>query len=147
MAYVHKNFEWQAMPENANFKPLNSHDLMECNDLFDSRDRVSELRSSARSSQLRLPPNWGANVHQGHASVRRSLISSANYILEIGQRNEDGIFIRDCLESGMKVIVSPERLTAYSLHTSALYFSWRGWVRRAVRLILRVTTSKAAPGQ
>lgn len=109
----------QKMPASYLF----SSDLVRLNNLGTIRNRSAELRQDSSLSQVRLPRDWPHSVHQGHASVRRELLLEVPYIFERGQRNEDGIFIKDCLDKGKMVVISSEPLSAYSLHTSALYWT------------------------
>ena len=97
-------------------------DLLASNRLGAERDREAELKRDGTLSRLLVPDWWRYEVHQGHASVRRSAVERVHYILELGQRNEDGVFIKDCLEASLNVVVSPEALSCYSLHTSAIYW-------------------------
>jgi glycosyltransferase involved in cell wall biosynthesis len=117
---------------------LFSSDLVRLNDLGAVRNRSAELRQDSSLSQVRLPRGWPHSVHQGHASVRRELLLDVPYIFERGQRNEDGIFIKDCLDRGKMVVISSEPLSAYSLHTSALY-----WTPERLRKLSRRLWSKS----
>ena len=119
---------------NESFAWVESQELKEANELGLKRQRDIELRVEASASSLSLPDRWNWPVHQGHASVLRSIISSVNYINERGMRNEDGIFAKDCLEAGLSVLVTNDRITAYSLNTSAIPWNFK----RVARIITRL---------
>lgn len=119
------------------FSFLDTGELLRVNELGSNRNRLRELRVEARESNLKMPGNWTYPVTQGHASVRRTLVSQVNFINETGMRNEDGIFAKDCLETGARLIVTNDALTAYSLHTSAVPWTLDRFKRIALRILRR----------
>ena len=70
-----------------------------------------------RDDELNVP------IHQGHMTVSRSV--SLRFHEKPLARNEDGIFLQQCLSSGYRIHFYPVRLSAYRLYSSANPITYR----------------------
>lgn len=78
------------------------------------RNRALELRGETETTNLLFnDPAEAFEVHHAHAIVRREAVGDIRYHEEFGIRNEDGVFARDMLEAGKKVLLTPFVLSAY----------------------------------
>ena len=96
------------------------------------RNRPSELKGETESTNLLFNDQAEAfEVHHAHAIVRREAVGDIRYHEEFGIRNEDGVFARDMLEAGKKVLLTPFVLSAYRQGARAKprkpsnFFGWR----------------------
>ncbi len=82
--------------------------------LRNPRNRRLELKGKTSTTNLLFnDTNKAFEVHHAHAIVRREAIGDIRYHEEFGIRNEDGVFARDMLEAGRKVLLTPFVLSAY----------------------------------
>ena len=96
------------------------------------RNRTLELRGETETTNLLFnDPAEAFEVHHAHAIVRREAVGDIRYHEEFGIRNEDGVFARDMLEAGKKVLLTPFVLSAYRHGARAKprkpsnFFGWR----------------------
>jgi len=88
--------------------------LYEATLLRSPRNRSLELRGETETTNLLFnDPAEAFEVHHAHAIVRREAVGDIRYHEEFGIRNEDGVFARDMLEAGKKVLLTPFVLSAY----------------------------------
>ena len=82
--------------------------------LESSRERARELKGETESTNILFnDPFETFEVHHAHAILRRDAVGDIRYHEEFGIRNEDGVFARDMLEAGKKVLLTPFVLSAY----------------------------------
>lgn len=78
------------------------------------RDRESELEGRAQSTNLIVPQEFGAfEIHHAHLICRTEVARSIRFHEIFGMRNEDGVFARDALERGLRIVCSPMVLSGY----------------------------------
>lgn len=78
------------------------------------RNRDLELKGETETTNLLFNnPSEAFEVHHAHAIVRREAVGDIRYHEEFGIRNEDGVFARDMLEAGKKILLTPFVLSAY----------------------------------
>ena len=88
--------------------------LYEATLLRSPRNRALELKGETETTNLLFnDPAEAFEVHHAHAIVRREAVGDIRYHEEFGIRNEDGVFARDMLEAGKKVLLTPFVLSAY----------------------------------
>lgn len=78
------------------------------------RNRELELRGQTDTTNVLFNDSDKAfEVQHAHAIVRREGIGDIRYHEVFGVRNEDGVFARDMLEAGRRVLLTPFPLSAY----------------------------------
>jgi len=88
--------------------------LYEATLLRSPRNRALELKGETESTNLLFnDPSEAFEIQHAHAIVRRETVGDIRYHEEFGIRNEDGVFARDMLEAGKKVLLTPFVLSAY----------------------------------
>lgn len=78
------------------------------------RDRSVEISGTAQTTNLMWSREAQSfEVHHAHCTVRRDVFESLEFHEVFGVRNEDGVFARDVLEAGFRVLVSSAVLSGY----------------------------------
>lgn len=96
------------------FAIIDESSLSEATLLRSPRNRDLELKGETETTNLLFNnPSEAFEVHHAHAIVRREAVGDIRYHEEFGIRNEDGVFARDMLEAGKKILLTPFVLSAY----------------------------------
>lgn len=91
-----------------------SESLFETTFPNDHRDRKEELAGRAQSTNLIVPNEFGAfQIHHAHVICRAEVARRIRFHEIFGMRNEDGVFGRDALQMGLKIVCSPLILSGY----------------------------------
>lgn len=94
------------------------------------RNRAGELTGSTATTNLVFTdPRQVLEVHHAHSIVRRESVGTIRFHEVFGVRNEDGVFARDMLEAGKKILLSPLVLSGYRQGARAKPAQNRLWSR------------------
>ena len=81
------------------------------------RDRDAELGGRVPTNLVFAPGQAVFDITHGHVTVKRTM--GVRFHEKTGVYNEDGVFVRDCLEAGLSVALSREVLSLYRAGSSA----------------------------
>ncbi|MEG0362562.1 MAG: glycosyltransferase family A protein [Aurantimicrobium sp.] len=107
--------------EELRYEVFRNEDLYQNTFPQDKRDKSRELELPLVDTNLRLPLNMSQfEFSHGHLTVSRKVRGLIKFHELAALRNEDGVFARDALESGLRIQICSAILSNYSQGTSAI---------------------------